>query len=336
MIVLRTLGLLLAGSIVLSGCAGSSAPTLSVRDVSGASCAPLIIAPAGISRSLASAIPAFPAVSADRPERPDGLSPQARQMAEIIGVLSLIRETRALETAEGPLRPEVRQRLFDLRQYLSDRMMTTFFEVSSVAGQIDCEAIRANHVANALSEIREERAQRYEVTAIVGDALIGIVGGALTLGVGETAAAITEIFGGDLAVGFGLAAGFTGEKHDFQVPRNYLHELWVAPSEPTVFPDSVWRFLNWPRAENVEYPTRRQELIAEWRDDGFIAKTGKTDRRTELVFGSGGIYEIEDLHARAQMLEELKTYINGMVQLLHLLSWEVLNNRVAHAQEQRL
>ena len=248
-------------------------------------------------------------------------------MAKIIGILPIIQEIRALEAAEQPLQLATRQHLLELRQSFSETMMTTFFEVNSVAGQIDCEAIRANHVANTLSEIRDQRAQRYEIIAIVGDALVGVAGGALALGAKQTVSSIADIFGGTLAVGFGLAAGLTEEEREFRDPQNLLRELWETPPKSTVFPETVWRFLNWPVAEKAEFPTIRQELIAEWQDDGYIAKAGTSDRRTSLIFSSGGVYEIEDLRARAQMLEELKTYVDGMVHQLHLLSLEFLNGR---------
>ncbi|MEO8328295.1 MAG: hypothetical protein ABI618_20815 [Nitrospirota bacterium] len=325
---LRTLGLLITGIVVLGGCA-TSAPSLSVspRDVSGTSCASLSIAPAMSSRPLPLAIPSSMLSSLDHPDTPDGLSSKARQIAEIIGILELIRKTQALEAEDRLLQGGTNQRLFELRHDLSDRMMTTFFQVSAVANQIDCEAIRANHVANTLTEVRDQRARRYEVTAIVGDALIGIVGGAFTLAAKEIAAGVAEVVGGSFATGFGLASGLAGGEHEFRDPQNFLRELWEAPPAPTVFPAIVWRFLNWPLLEGAEYPTKRDELIAEWRDDGFITQPGTMDRRTTLLFGKGGIYEIEDLRVRAQMLEELKTYVNVMVQQLHLLSQEILNSR---------
>jgi hypothetical protein len=283
---LRTLGLLITGLVALGGCA-TSAPSLSVspRDVSGTSCAKLSITQAMSSRPLPLEIPSSTSSSLDHPNTPDGLSSKARQIAEIIGVLELIQKTQSLEAEDRLLQDGTKQRLFELRQYLSDQLMTTFFQVSSVASLIDCEAIRANHVANTLAEIRDQRARRYESTAIVGDAMIGIVGGALTLVAKDTVAVIAEIFGGSLAVGFGLTASYVGGEHEFRDSQNFLGELWEASQAPTVFPAIVWRFLNWPLVEEAEYPTRRDELIAEWRDDGFIAKVGTMDRRTTLLFG---------------------------------------------------
>ena len=182
-------------------------------------------------------------------------------------------------------------------------------------------------MATTLTEIRDQRAQRYEVAAIVGDAVIGIVGGALTLGVSEIAAAIADIGGGVFAAGFGLAAGFTSEEHEFHAPQNFLRELWENPQTPSLFSGTVWRFLNWPLGKQAEHSTKRDELIAEWQNDGFIAPAGTSNRRTDLLFSPGGLYEIGDLRIRAQMLEELKTSVNVIVQQLHLLSREVLGFR---------
>lgn len=321
---LRIRGPLILVVATLGGCANTPKLSVSARDVSGTSCAPLAAAPTSVSLPL---LPEIPSYSTDNASLSAGLSPKARQIAEIIGILPLVREIRTFETTENRLQAASQQRLLELRQSFSERMMTTFFEVSGLIGQIDCEAIRADQVANTLNEIRDQRAQRYEIIAIVGDALVGVAGGALALGVSETASAIADIFGGNLAVGFGLAAGITEEEHEFRDPQNFLRDLWEAPPKPAVFPETVWRFLNWPSDKKVAYPTIRQELIAEWQDDGFIAKAGTKDRRTTLLFGSGGVYEIEDLRARAQMLEELKTYVNRMVQQLHLLSREVSNRQ---------
>ncbi len=329
---LRKHAVFIIGIVVFGGCA-TAEPTLKVsaRDVSGAYCAPLFTLPSMPARVIPvpSEIPSSLSPGADRPSAPDGLSSESRQIAEIIGVLDLVREMRALETPDAQLRDGAKHRLVEVRQHLSDRLMMTFFEVTSVVGRVDCEATRANHTASALDELRDQRARRYEITAIVGDALIGIVGGAFTLGLNEIAAGIADVVGGSFATGFGLAAGLTVGEHEFFHPdkTNLLRELWEAPQAPTVFPVSVWRFLNLPLTEDVEYRTRRDELIAEWRNDGLIGESDKLDRRATLFLGTGGTYDIDDLRARSKMLEVLKTSLSVMMQYLYLLSQEVLHHQ---------
>jgi hypothetical protein len=324
---LQKYAVLIIGILAMGGCAtGEHALKVSPRDVSGAYCAPLFTIPSTTSRLRA--LPPLPSGS-DRPSTPDGLSPEARQIAEIIGVMDLVRETRALEAADAQLPDEAKQRLVEVRQHLSDRLMMIFFEVNSVVGRVDCEATRANHVASALDELRDQRARRYEITAIIGDALVGIVGGAFTIAAKETASGIADIIGGSFATGFGLASGLTGGEHAFFHPEqtNLLRELWEAPQVPTMFPVSVWRFLNWPLSEAADYRTRRDELIAEWRNDGLIGESSQRDRRATLFFGTGGTYDIDDLRARAQMMEVIKTSLSVMMQYLYLFSQEVLNQQ---------
>ncbi len=321
---LKSRPLLIFGALAITGCAGTPGPTVSPRDVSGASCAPAAVMPAFF-QPPANGLPA-PAAGEDS-EPIAGLSPVALRTADILGIRPLARDILTLAAAEQPLPPAERERFLQLRQLFSESVLLASLEINGAAGQIDCEAIRANHVANSLSEAREQRSQRYEIIAIVGDALVGIAGGVLALGVNETAAAIADIVGGNLAVGFGLAAGNVDEEHAFQDPRNYLHELWEAPPRSSVFPETVWRFLNRPLPEGAPWPTLREELIAEWRDDGFITQEDDEEhKRNDLLFGAGGVYEIEDLRVKAQMLEELKTYVNGMTQQLHGLSREVFGH----------
>lgn len=313
------------GAVLLGGCAtGEATLKVSPRDVSGAYCAPLFSVP-----TMAPRLPALPGPpgTTETPSALVGLSAESRQIAEIIGVTAVVGEMQALEDSTGPLSDERTRRLIEARQNLSAQLVTTFFEVSSVAGRVECEATRANHVAAALSEIQERRTRRYEITAIVGDALIGIVGGGFTLAAKETAAGIADVVGGSFATGFGLAAGLTRGEQEFLHPKktNVLRELWETPQVPTMFPLSVWRFLNWPLEGDREYRTRREELIAEWRNDGLIAAAGPDDRRASLFFGPGGTYEIDDLRARAQMLEVMKTSLSVMMQYLYVFSQEVLN-----------
>lgn len=324
---------LVIGIFVLSGCA-TAEPTLKVspRDVSAAHCAPLFTLPPHPSRGtpLPTEIPS-PSLSpsADRPPAPEGLSVEARQIAEIVGVLDLVRETRALEAQGEHLGDEGRHRLVEMRQQLSDLLVINFFEVNSVVNRVDCEMDRANRVANTLDDLRDRRARIYEITAIVGDAMIGIVGGSFTIALKNTASGIADIVGGSFATAFGLAAGLTGGEHAFFHPdkTNLLREVWEPPQRSTLFPGSIWRFLNWPLSQEAEYRTRREELIAEWQNEGLIGEPGKEDRRAALFFGPGGTYDIDDLYARAQMLEVIKTSLNVMMQHLYLLSQEVLQHQ---------
>lgn len=65
----------------------------------------------------------------------------------------------------------------------------------------------------------------------------------------------------------------------------------------------------------MEGQTYRAELIKSWRQEGDLGEPGSDieRKRIALLFSDGGIYELQDLHARAEMLKLLA----GMVELMH-------------------
>lgn len=96
---LRKHAVLIIGIVVCGGCA-TPEPGLKVspRAVSGAYCSPLFTLPSMSARfiPLPSEIPSALSPGSDRPPVPEGLSSESRQIAEIIGVLDLVREMWAL------------------------------------------------------------------------------------------------------------------------------------------------------------------------------------------------------------------------------------------------
>jgi len=138
-----------------------------------------------------------------------------------------------------------------------------------------------------------------------------------------TASAIADIVGGSVATSFGLATFLSAEAHEFRHERNLLREVWEGPERPRLFQISVWRYLTTARDDA---PTLRESLIAEWRQDGYLARPGsETERnRIALFFGEGGLYSIDELRARADMFDSLRAVVNLMNQDLNLFSQEVV------------
>lgn len=279
----------------------------------------------------------LPPVQSDRRLRKSGtselskFSPQALDIADIIGVGELVAQIPALEEAARSLEGAVR--LLVLRQQITDRILLAFLEVARTASEADCEEERADQLADRLQDARDRRVQHLTVFAIVGGALVGVLGGALTLADHETAAGIGEIFGGSLETAFGTGALFVGTKQEFRHERNLLREVWEGPSEPSLFPSSVWRFLNRPLPDDPRQQSLRETLIARWYQHGRFGKPGSETerRRIALFFGDGGRYEIEDLRARAAMLDLLEADISLMSQDLERLMQEVLGRTPARA-----
>lgn len=68
------------------------------------------------------------------------------------------------------------------------------------------------------------------------------------------------------------------------------------------------------------------EIIQGWRQEGRLGEPGSAieEKRLALLFGEGGVYELQDLHARASMLGLLSSTVDMMHQDLELLIREVL------------
>ncbi len=266
--------------------------------------------------------------------RGDGLSgrfsQQAQIVSEIIGAKDLLRElvsleAQAAEQSEGPT-----VQLLHVQQQLSNRIVLAILEVARTAAEADCEEERADQLADRLQDVRDKRVRRQTLIAIVGDAMIGIVAGGLSLALQETASAATAILGGSVATGFGLAAFFDNSRHEFQHQRNLLAEVWQGQVDSVLFPSSVWRYLNRPLLDDPEQRSLRDALVLRWRQDGRLGEAGSDTerRRTDLFFGLGGAYEIDDLRARAAMLDLVEADVNLMSQDLERLMYEALVQEV--------
>jgi hypothetical protein len=251
------------------------------------------------------------------------LSPHARDIADIIGVTDLVTELKMRDDDAARSTDGARVRMLELRQQISDRLLLASFAVHSVVAEAACEESRADHLADRLQEVQEKRVRTQTIIAIVGDAMIGIVAGGLSLAAQETASAIAAIIGGGVATGFGLAAFFGEETHQFEHRRNLLREIWEGPDQSRLFPASVWKYLT---TTSVDAPSLRQSLIEDWRADGYLGQPGSEleRKRLTLFFGNGGLYTVNELRTEAEMLDSLRAAVNLMNQDLHLLFREVV------------
>lgn len=256
----------------------------------------------------------------------EALPARVREVAAAINVLDLLSDLRRLER-EAVERPDVAWRLLKTRQQISHRIALAAFDVTSTVAELDCEESRADHVADGLREMLQERADRDLFLVFAGDLWIGVIAGSLLLAGQETASAANAIFGGLFATGIGSASAFADETHAFHHPRNHLHDIREGPPQSTLFPASVWRYLNGP-SWILPGETIRQALLEYWKEEGRLSEPDNdTDKkRNELYFGEGGIYRMKELRLRAEMLDHLKSEVLRMGQDLNNLLYEVLTH----------
>jgi len=253
-------------------------------------------------------------------------SPAAFETATALGVLSSLDRLLRLEAQIGPSGEGPALQYVRARRHITDHITLGMLDVSSAAVESDCEEGRATLLAEHLQEVRDERRGVYTVLALLGSGAAAVISGGIALaatGV-STAANIVAVVGGTTEFTFGLMADrgtATGELHH---ARNLLKDIWTG--ENTAFPSPVWYYLNRRLTDDPAQQTLREHLIVRWREEGRLGKAGSEmeRRRIQLFFGDGGTYDIEELRARAAMLDLLETDISLMHQGLNRLIRELM------------
>lgn len=256
-----------------------------------------------------------------------GFSWRSVQAARLIGIAPLLKRMAGLESEEGQKQPNAELQLLKVRHQIVSRIALADLEVTSMTAQAACEEARAREVADRLLKSALIRARQLGVVAIVIGGVTSIVTGGLGLASsGGSIVDIASIVGGALGATFGTWALYPSNEQQFETPASLLREVWEGPEHSTLFPESVWSFLNSPMREEEDSRTFREELIAGWQQEGRLGHPGtqEMELRKQLVFSDGGLYEGEDLFARAQMLMMLETTIGLLHQDLERLLREVL------------
>jgi hypothetical protein len=218
-----------------------------------------------------------------------------------------------------------RLRLLEMRQELSDQLLLALFDASSVAAELECEKGRAEALAAGLDEVQNDIQQRRTVIALLSDATAGLLSGVFLFGGSDVLAGGADIIGNILQGGFGYAALGGQQQYQLLQPRNLLQEVWEGPKKSVMFPESVWRYLNWPQASESQR-SRRDVIVQEWTKHLGDPGSEKEGRRKQLFFGEGGIYSVPELRHRAEMLDRLKASVRLMSRDLNLLFKETLGH----------
>ncbi|HJU04028.1 MAG TPA: hypothetical protein VJ692_02675 [Nitrospiraceae bacterium] len=254
---------------------------------------------------------------------PDAFSPRALDAAYAIQALPLLKDINALEQqGEGHALA-----LLKAREKLIGRILLAMEEVSSLTAEVDCEADRADQIADHLHDELSTRTKYQTLGAIVVAGVAAVASGGFILAAGLSVAEATAVIaGGSLAAGLGTLPLFAESQQEYTHPRNLLRDVWEGPRMSALFPTSVWRYLAHQNKAELEGNTYRAELIESWRQEGRLGEPGSAieHKRIPLLFGDGGIYELQDLRARSTMLRLLASTVEMMHQDLETLIRQVL------------
>jgi hypothetical protein len=253
----------------------------------------------------------------------------AFETAAALGVVPFLDRLLILETqvgphGEGPALEYVRE-----RRHITDRITLGILDASSLAVEADCEEGRATLLAEHLQKSLDKRQNVYTVLGLVGSGVLTIISGAIGVGASSigvlNTANVATVIGGASELIFGSAALMdTTGTEELHHERNLLRDIWTG--ENSAFVPTVWSFLNTRSTEEPTEPTLRESLIVRWREEGRLGPPGSdTERhRIDLFFGNGGRYTIDELRARAAMLDLLETEISLMHQGMNRLIRELL------------
>jgi hypothetical protein len=270
-------------------------------------------------------VPVLPSPPIETPEGGplDSFSPRFHRIAAAVGLLPLLRESVALEREVAAKKEGAEVELIRVRQQIVARTLLATLEATSLAAVVRCEQARADELADSLAEKRGSRTQLATVVSVIIESVTIIATGGLILAGHEVAEGVAALVGGTMASVLAGVSLYQPGGHEFHHPSNLLKEVWENPEQAQYFPGPVWRFLREPTDEGKSL---REQLVASWKELSRIKGQDEEQRRRRfsLLFGTGGAYTIEDLRARAAMLEMLAAAIDLMHDELEVLVREIL------------
>lgn len=207
------------------------------------------------------------------------------------------------------------KRLF-LKQKINDRLMLTNIEINALASELDCNGERINKLADFLDDINNKKNKNLTVASVTLGALTTV---ATVLIKNNNASNAVGVGGGLISAGLGaLTISPKGKKIELQLQRNLLGSIWYNDNLNQAYPNSIWTLLNEKQLSNSGENSLQESIKNRWLQYNF---DGKIDLDTQrLFFDQGGIYTADDLHSRANMLNELQATIRALEQDLKSLA----------------
>lgn len=208
-----------------------------------------------------------------------------------------------------------------LRRHINDKVLLATAEISSVAAELDCEGERIDQIAKYLDDMNAKRNTRFTVTSIVVGALAGVAGALVTNSGWNKGIAITA---GAAGIGLGLATlNPKGRRIEIQHQRNLLRDVWLQQNNYDM-PPFVWFMLTGKRISNSGASSLLDNLKHRWIKYQFDGN--EKQAAASVNFTDGGIYRADDLHNRAEMINQLQAEIRSLAQPLNIFLKELQEN----------
>ena len=286
---LRPCGALKLVALAAAASALGCAPATTLR---GGYCAP----PSAVALPLAE----------DPPPSPS--APRIEHLAALLGVRAILEKPPASRAVEE-------------RQRALERIVLAHLAIAAVTAELACEAERAEHAAAFVAREKSAQVQGLTLGSIGAATLTGIAGVALSTSNASKATQVGVGAGGaGVTAGLGVASLYVAPTIEFEHPRNLLTDVWRGPVISAAYAPVVWAYLTRPVFSNDQHDAIRARIVARWMR---VQKLDTSPEAAALLFGGGGKYDSETLHARAVMLDAVSAEVELENQDLAALTAEL-------------
>ena len=249
------------------------------------------------------------------------LSPEAAQVADEIGVTSLLNKLANSRTGKSPIPFE------DLvtRQEITEKVLTASLDVDSVNAIIDAEIEQIRSIRSDLQSQRDKAQNIINVASLVTGGALGVVNTALQFksstanlgnGIGVAGGAATVVLS---IVGISKQKG--GKRVLADSPRMLARFFGRQPGAPesikSDYPEAIWSYLNFPSSSESTMVMRKEQLIAKWKTEGRIKQDGSPSGERQIEAMSSNISQmrrlnIDELSDRVAMLLDVRASVSLM------------------------
>lgn len=245
-------------------------------------------------------------------------SKYAEQSILIMHALGIGSYVKRLEGLRQDTSMEARMAALSLRQQIDNRILLADSEIDALAAELDCEGERIDQIAGYVDNINSARTTRLTVASIVVGAAAAAMGALINNDDWNKGVAIGA---GALGAGLGLATlNPQGKKVTLFHDRNLLRNVWQQQNGHEVGP-FVWYMLTEKRFSNAGTASLLSNTRQRWITYQFDGKSETAGR--SVNFSSGGIYRAGDLHARAEMINQLQSVVRSIKQNINFFLREL-------------
>jgi hypothetical protein len=248
-----------------------------------------------------------------------GLSPEAAQVADEIGVTTLLNQPGIKGTAGSPMSLQS----LVARQEITEKVLAASLDVDSVNAVIDSEVEQLRSIRSDLQSQRDKAQNIINVASIVTGGAFGAVTSAMqfkprtvTLGNGI---GVAGGVGSVLLSIVGIRKQSGGRRDLGDSPRMLARFFGRRPDAteaiPSFYPDEIWSYLNSTSPSQAKMGTRREQLIAKWQSEGRIKQDGSPKGELKIESLSGNLSQtrrlnIDELGDRIAMLLDVRARVS--------------------------